>query len=200
MDRVSFGTWPQRAVGLGVVVALTTFVTAPAFAKGTHYLLEGNVGLGSSPYDGEDPGLGVGISVGPTFKLVDAPFRFHVLAGWQSRWSAGSTALGHRLDRTDTALFISERTVLPLFFPLRIYLELGGGLAWADRSSAFGSSDSTLDPYVVTAFGAQLRWVEALSVGLRAAWEPIHGQVSALDPRSDAHARLSLNLTVGAHF
>ena len=189
---------PGRAIRALQVTALVgiTGGSAPARAGGTFLMFEGSAGASAPAHDAGASGWTAGLAFGPTLKLSRSPLRFHLLGNVQARRIAVSDAR----SRADFLYFLSQRTVLPVVFPLRLYLETGLGVRQAvvERASEAGLIE--LEPLLALALGAQLRWTREWSVGLRAGWEPAIAASPALDLGAPRAPDLTFALTLGAHF
>jgi hypothetical protein len=163
-------------------------------------MFEGSAGASAAAHDAGASGWTAGLAFGPTLKLSRSPLRFHLLGNVQARRIAVSDAW----SRADFLYFLSQRTVLPVVFPLRLYLETGLGVRQAvvERASEVGllELEPLLEPLLALALGAQLRWTREWSVGLRAGWEPAIAASSALDLGAPRAPNLTFALTLGAHF
>ena len=190
------------AVALMVAAVMPPSTARADGGQGTYFLLDGALGVGTSPYRNGEPAWGGALAIGPTLGHRRTRLRWHLLGNLQLQFTpagGGPSAI----ERTDVGLFLSQRTVLPVVFPLRIYLETGFGARYGERrprDPGLGLTLATWEPLVVLALGVQLRWTERWSVGLRGAWEPLAPAETVIDLGIQQRTRGTLALTVGVHF
>lgn len=194
-------------------LVLTTFAAAPekAEAKGTHFVLELNTGLGESAYERGPIGLAYGASFGFTWKLSDVPLRFALLgtvAGRNASVTGSHEGLAFAHERDDLDVYVAQRIGIPIVGLLRFYGEAGIGQRIRNEELKLGGEFGTLNStsnemLIVLAAGLQARLSENFSLGLR-------GELMPLVPRPDlalqvAHvapttARTAMMIQIGVHF
>jgi hypothetical protein len=146
----------------------------------TYFVLEADTGLLGPSYGAGRLGWSYGLGGGVTWRFVDFPLRFAVLAeveGRSSHAAGGLEGLTFDASRRDTALYLAERTGLPILGPLRVYAEIGFGRRWVSESiarSAIGAVPASYDmTLLVLAFGLEARLSELWSVGLALELQPL---------------------------
>lgn len=205
-------TLSRRGAPLGLVVlAIASLSASRAEAKGTYFLIELGSGLSESAYSAGAAGLTYGLSAGTTFKPKALPIRFALLANVAGRnASAGGFHEGVPFSaaRTDLDLYVSERTIIPVWRFVRFYVEAGLGQRWQsqtiDRGGDLGRlSSRSSDLLLVLAAGLEARLNSLFSVGLRGELNPLSPDpdlatlAADLAPTSN---RSALTLQLGLHF
>jgi hypothetical protein len=180
-------------------------------ARASYLLVELDTGFGTSAYEPGPIGLAYGASAGTTLKLSFLPLRFYFLGTIVAR---NATAEGiHQgllttAERRDLDLYLSERTVLPVWGPLRLYAELGVGERWTreelHRGSGLGPlSASGSEMIVVVAAGVEARLSEMFSIGVRGELLPLTSDLDLAHYAADfapRSARTALMGQIGVHF
>lgn len=210
-----------RVLGVAAAAALViVWGAAPARAAGTHFLLEPYTGLVFN--QGLELENAVGFESGAMLavggKLKGFPPRFylyfkasHSLFGADEVSAANRSATGC-VRRSYTRLVGGLRMVVPLFWHLRLNLELGGGSLFS--SNEYSESGRKLVEYdedlVVMELGAglNLRLYRWLSVGLMydyiwVAEDERGDMIATILGEADNGASLGwshLTATVGFHF
>lgn len=197
--------------GLALALAISWALPASAEAKGTFFLLEIDTGIGEPAYASAPPGLNYGVSFGVSWKLKTFPVRWYLLGTATGRNGAASglhEGVPFTANRTDFDLYIAERSVLPVWRFVRLYVEAGIGRRHHTQAVRRGrelgsltSSSSAL--LLVFAAGVQARLSKTFSLGLR-------GEVTPLDSGVDLTAfaaglaptrnRTALLGQIGVHF
>lgn len=152
-----------------------------AAAKGTYFVLELNGGVAEPAYHLDDVGLAYGLAGGATWKIKGFGVRFYLLASLAGRHAFGEgAAAGVRFEseRRDIDLYLSHRWVLPVYEPIRVYLEAGLGQRWStewvERAAGLGRLTADSSHFlVVVATGITARLSERFSIGLRAEVAPL---------------------------
>jgi hypothetical protein len=194
-------------------VALTsiTFTPGRAEAKGTHFLLELNTGLGESAYEQGEVGLAYGASFGFTWKITGIPLRFALLGTIASRNAeiAGSyNGISFASDRRDLDVYLAQRIGIPIWRMIRFYGEAGVGNRIRTQTLKLGAdlgTSSTADNelLVVLAVGLQARLSENFSIGVRGELAP---RTSDPDPAvvmahlTPTTSRTAVLAQLGVHF
>ncbi len=202
-----------KSLLLSAVTALTFGALTPekAEAKGTHFVLELNTGLGESAYQQGPMGLAYGASFGFTWKMTGVPLRFALLgtiAGRNTNIAGAYDGLSFAHERDDLDVYVAQRLGIPIVGLLRFYGEAGIGQRIRSEELRLGGdygtlSSTTNEMLIVLAAGLQARLSENFSLGLR-------GELMPLVPRPDlaleiAHvapttARTALLIQIGVHF
>ena len=201
----------RAASSATAVVAVGLLHPTTARAGGPFFIVEVQGGFGEAAYAGAAPGLAYGVSAGATLKTAALPLRWYLLGtviGRNSVVEGQHQGIGFEADRQEVDLFVSQRTVIPVWRYLRLFVETGIGQRRFSqtlrRSDQLGDlSESAQQLLLVLAFGAQARLTEALSVGLRGEMTPLSpdpdltGLAAGLQPEPN---RLSLFAQVAVHF
>jgi hypothetical protein len=204
-------SWKRSSPALlGALLALA-FSPARAEAKGTHFVLELNTGLGESAYEDGDPGLAYGASFGFTWKWTGLPLRFALLGTVASRNTtiAGNyEGLSFSSDRRDLDVYIAPRLVIPIFGRIRVYGEVGLGERIRTETLRLGEdleplSATSHETLFIFAAGLQARLSTHFSLGIR-------GEIVPADPNPDLviaathveadQMRTALLAQIGVHF
>jgi hypothetical protein len=202
-----------RLLCLVIAAMLPLLSASPAAARGTHFLLEGEGGMGLTDLDMEAARWGVNLGYGGKFK--GAPLRFYLLAGWSgSRIAAdletGPSTLDYRTD--GNLLTFGPRLYVPVGPNVRLLLECLGGFYWADASFLVNEIErhEVEDSGIAARFGAgiQVRLIEQLSLGLKVertvTSDPEHDQAAAalvaFPGRTGDLDQVQVLFTAGLHF
>lgn len=201
----------RRGALATAVVAVGLLHPTTARAGGPFFIVEVQGGLGEAAYAGAAPGLAYGVSAGATLKFGGFPVRWYLLGtmiGRNSVVEGQHDGIGFEADRQELDLFVSQRTVIPVWRYLRVFLETGIGQRRSSqvlrRSEELKDlSESAQQLLIVLALGAQARLTEVFSVGLRAEMTPLNPDADlttfAADLRPEPN-RLSLFAQVAVHF
>jgi hypothetical protein len=198
---------------LFATLALTSLTFTPdrAEAKGTHFLLELNTGLGESAYEQGAVGLAYGASFGFTWKITGVPLRFALLGTIASRnaeVSGSYSGIEYASDRRDLDVYVAQRIGIPIVGMLRFYGEAGLGNRIRTQTLRRGGDLPSLNAasnelLVVLAAGLQARLTENFSIGLRGELTP-----RTSDPdlavvaahRTPTSSRTAVLAQLGVHF
>jgi opacity protein-like surface antigen len=198
-----------RAFAL-LLAATATLSAGRAEAAGRYFLLELAPGLSEPAYADGVPGARFGLVTGATWKLVRAPFRFHLLTGLTTR-SGGLEASYHgvplRAERRDLDLYVAHRLAVPIGGPVRLFGELGVGHRWiwqrVERGAGLGDlSGSGSELFVMVAAGASVRISDRFSAGLRWELSPATADADLVEAASGVERtplRMGLAATFGVH-
>lgn len=156
----------------------------PAAEPGTHFLLE--LGLGSTAYGGG--GLATTATVGGGGRVFSTPLRWYLLAEMtlDRATTTGVSRLG--LDFSDDRHFVDVggglRLYLPLYRSLRLFVDGVFGATYLDaqldRQTLPLRQAAGWEPLGQLGCGLQLRFQPNLSVGLRARWDVLGGDLAGL--------------------
>lgn len=171
--------WKVLSFAVAVTSALA-FTPFTAEAKGTHFLLELNTGLGESAYEQGDAGLAYGASFGFTWKITGVPLRFALLGTIASRNAEVSgtyNGLAYDSDRRDLDVYLAQRIGIPVWRMIRFYGEAGAGNRIRTQTLRLGNdlgsrSSATNELLIVLALGLQARLSENFSIGVRGELTP----------------------------
>lgn len=193
-----------------LVVVAATLSPGRVEAAGRYFLLELAPGLAEPAYADGAPGASLGLVTGATWKLVRAPFRFHLLTGLTTR-SGGLEASYHgvplRAERRDLDFYVAHRLAVPIGGPVRLFGELGVGHRWTwqrvERGAGLGAlSGSGSELFVLVAAGASLRLSDRFSAGLRWELSPATADADLVEAASGVARtplRMGLAATLGVH-
>jgi hypothetical protein len=201
-----------KSLVLAGVLALSAFAFTPgsAEAKGTHFVLELNTGLGESAYERGDLGLAYGASFGFTWKFSGAPIRFALLAtvaGRNATIDGSYQGIEYASDRRDLDMYLAQRLAIPIVGMLRFYGEAGVGQRIRTETLRLSADLGTLNSasnelLVVFAAGLQARLSEHFSLGLRGELMPLTSDpsLSSVAHLTPTTARTALMAQIGVHF
>jgi hypothetical protein len=202
----------RRLVGVCSVAIASLILPALARpARASYVVVELNTGFGTSAYEAGPIGLAYGASAGATLRIPALPLRFYFLG---NAFARNATADGlHQgvsisAERRDVDVYASERTVLPVWGPLRLYGEVGLGERFTKETIRRGADLGPLtasgnELLVVLALGLELRLTDMFSTAIRGELMPITsdldlaGYAAELQPRA---ARTALMAQLGVHF
>jgi len=163
----------MRVGGLVVVAALVmASVSAGAKPKGTHFIFEGEGGIGLT--DAARLNAFGGASLGYGGKLGGFPVRFYLVFGY-SHSSADDTLANSisyaDLSESEDVLTFGPRMYIPVAGNVRLFLQATGGFAWISsdwRINDVEQYSATEDSMLATELsgGVQARVARWLSLGV----------------------------------
>lgn len=172
--------------GRRLIVTLTTtaaaaaalsLAAAPAWAGGTHFLLQLHGGFSSSPSDDMGLGLGYGFLAGYGGRVRGTRLRFYGLATFDRASFDGSgvhdpSGLSFTTERSYNDVQGGVRMLIPIWWRLRWYLEaLVGGCYMTgelDRDGLQALSSDGWAPLLTATTGFEVRWHRNFATGVRA--------------------------------